>query len=64
MSPRITLLPKEKREAPEIMSSLELINMVLISKIALFLSNLNDAINDAVKARDEAREKYPNMSEE
>jgi|tagenome__1003787_1003787.scaffolds.fasta_scaffold20364331_3 hypothetical protein len=38
--------------------------MVLLGKLARFFSNLNDAINDAVKARQDARDKYPNMSEE
>jgi hypothetical protein len=38
--------------------------MALIVKLAQFLSRLNDAFNDASRARQAARRKYPFVPEE
>jgi len=38
--------------------------MALVIKIAQFISRLNDAFNEALQARQAARRKYPNLSEE
>jgi hypothetical protein len=43
---------------------LESIVMVLVIKLAQFLSRLNDAFSEALAARQAARRKYPHVPEE
>jgi len=38
--------------------------MALVIKIAEFIARLNEALNEALAARDAARRKYPHVPEE